>query len=216
MSEAVFVVLLLVGIFLAGVYSGMLIVKLGKGPALYIDPEPRTVYMTVDPQYARKSLDEALWFEHGLLAGQEREKVLLQQLAEYQLKDDSPEPVDPEADRTGLCTVRELAAEMIKAPRISGECVCELAFTDDDGRRINFECAVTLVDGVPYARQRAPIFREGKMTFDEFWAEFDPYKTKGQELFKGHNYQTGKMVWDAASLAEREWDRAGPREIFNG
>jgi hypothetical protein len=59
-------------------------------------------------------------------------------------------------DTTGLCTVRQLVAEMLNAPRIGGECVCELAFTDELGRMINIECAVTFVDGVPHARQWVP------------------------------------------------------------
>ena len=36
------------------------------------------------------------------------------------------------------------------------------------------------------------------MNFDEFWNGFDPHGTKNQELFKGHNYETGKSVWNAA------------------
>lgn len=51
------------------------------------------------------------------------------------------------------------------------------------------------------------------MTFDEFWAEFDPYKTKGQELFKGHNYQTGKMIWGAAKKAEWQPIAMAPKDV---
>lgn len=63
---------------------------------------------------------------------------------------------DQTQDRAGLCTVKELAAEMLNGPRIHGECVCELAFVDAQGRRINMECAVTEVDGVPHARKWSP------------------------------------------------------------
>ncbi|MFA6904320.1 MAG: hypothetical protein WC236_14695 [Gallionellaceae bacterium] len=66
--------------------------------------------------------------------------------------------IDHGKDTTGLCTVRELAEEMLNSRRIAGECVCELAFTDEAGRRINMECAVTMVDGVPHARQWKPKF----------------------------------------------------------
>lgn len=61
-------------------------------------------------------------------------------------------------DTTGLCTVRQLATYMLNGPRVCGECVCELVFTDDAGRRINIECAVTMVNGVPHARQWRPKF----------------------------------------------------------
>ena len=73
------------------------------------------------------------------------------------------EAMDLGEDTTGLCTVRQLAAEMLNGPRICGECVCELAFTDDAGRMINIECAVTFVDGVPHARRWVPKFSMTRM-----------------------------------------------------
>lgn len=71
-------------------------------------------------------------------------------------------------DTTRPITVIELAAVMLAAPRIQGECVCEVVFDDDAGRRINMECAVTMVDGVPHARQWKPKFSVIKI-MNRFW-----------------------------------------------
>lgn len=62
-----------------------------------------------------------------------------------------------EEDRTGLCAVRDLAAMMLASPRIAGECVSELSSVVD-GKRINVEVAVTIVDGVSTARSLNPKF----------------------------------------------------------
>lgn len=54
-------------------------------------------------------------------------------------------------------TIQELAKDMIAAPPIDGDYVCEIAFTDDEGQKINIECAVTFVDGIPKAKQWSQI-----------------------------------------------------------
>jgi hypothetical protein len=55
------------------------------------------------------------------------------------------ETIDHDEDLTGLCTVRQLAAEMLSRPKIDGKHICELSFIDDEGRRINIECVITKV-----------------------------------------------------------------------
>jgi hypothetical protein len=58
------------------------------------------------------------------------------------------EAMDSGEDATGLCTVRQLAAEMLSQPTIDGKHICELSFIDEIGRRINIECVITKVDGI--------------------------------------------------------------------
>lgn len=83
------------------------------------------------------------------------------------------EAMDLGEDTAGLCTVRQLAAEMLNGPRIGGECVCELMFIDGAGRRINIECAVTAVDGVQHARGWVPKFNITRMLDRWCWAFYE-------------------------------------------